>query len=264
MQITPTAAPPSLDEAVQLWGVSKSYSLGSTQITALNEVTVGFLAGTFTAVMGPSGSGKSTLMHCAAGLDAPDRGRVVLAGTDLGALSERRLTEVRRRSVGFVFQSFNLVAALTAGQNVALPLRLAGERPTPEQVSDALAAVGLADRAGHRPSELSGGQQQRVALARALVTRPAVLFADEPTGALDATSSRDVLARLRGMVDDHGQTVITVTHDAMVAAAADRVLFLADGRVVDDLVRSASRDWDAATIAGRMADLESQPVGTVS
>lgn len=238
--------------AVAVDGVTKTYGADSQTVTALDDVSIDFAARTFTAVMGPSGSGKSTLMHCAAGLERPDSGTIRIGGTDLGPLNERRRTELRRRQVGFVFQAFNLVASLTALQNVALPLRLDGKRPSQETILAALEAVGLGDRAGHRPAELSGGQQQRVALARALVTEPTVLFADEPTGALDLTSSREVLCRLRDLVDTRGQTVITVTHDPVVAAAADRVVFLADGRIVDDVRGNLA----AGDIAARMTRLE--------
>jgi putative ABC transport system ATP-binding protein len=238
--------------AVELQGVTKRYGDGESAVTALDRLDAAFPAGTFTAVMGPSGSGKSTLLHCAAGLDRATTGEVVIDGTPVSGLSERRLTRLRRARVGFVFQAFNLVPALTAAQNVALPLRLAGRRPAAGEVAAVLAEVGLADRAGHRPSELSGGQQQRVAIARALVTRPAVLFADEPTGALDAASGRDVLGLLRTAVDRHGQTIVMVTHDPFAAAHADRVLFLADGCVVDSLPSPAG----AQEIAIRTARLE--------
>jgi putative ABC transport system ATP-binding protein len=220
---------------VQLWSVSKTYGRGDGAVTALNEVSVAFPAGTFTAVMGPSGSGKSTLLQCAAGLDRPTAGRVVIAGTDLTGLSETRRTLLRRDQIGFVFQSFNLMPSLTAAQNVELPIRLAGRRPDRALVRHALASVGLADRAGHRPGELSGGQQQRVAIARAFVTQPAVLFADEPTGALDTTTGHDVLKLLRDLVDRHRRTIVMVTHDPVAASFADRVLFLADGRVAGEL-----------------------------
>jgi putative ABC transport system ATP-binding protein len=251
--MTTTETPTQLDEAVQLWSVQKVYGTGDQAVTALDSVTVGFPAGTFTAVMGPSGSGKSTLLQCAAGLDRPTGGKVLVAGADLGPLNETALTVLRRQRIGFVFQAFNLLPALTAEQNVALPLRLAGRRPSGVEVRAALAEVGLADRAGHRPSELSGGQQQRVAIARALITRPAVLFADEPTGALDNASSRGVLRLLRELVDKHRQTVIMVTHDPVVAAYADRVLFLADGRLVDEF---RTPPLTAGAIATRMAELE--------
>ncbi|MFC8915420.1 ABC transporter ATP-binding protein [Streptomyces sp. NPDC057116] len=221
-------------------------------VTALDGVDLDFRTGSFTAVMGPSGSGKSTLLQCAAGLDRPTSGRVEVDGTDLGGLSERRLTLLRRERIGFVFQAFNLLPSLTAAQNVALPLRLAGRRPSRSEVRGVLARVGLADRAGHRPAELSGGQQQRVALARALITRPAVLFGDEPTGALDTTTSRDVLRMLRELVDREGQTIIMVTHDPVAASYADRVVFLVDGRVTGELAAPT-----AERVAGRMAGLES-------
>jgi putative ABC transport system ATP-binding protein len=221
--------------AVELRAVTRRYGAGERAVTALDRVDGRFEAGTFTAVMGPSGSGKSTLLHCAAGLDRVTEGTVVIDGVPLDGLSERALTRLRRARVGFVFQAFNLIPALTAAQNVALPLRLARRRPAAGEVEKVLAEVGLAGRAGHRPGELSGGQQQRVAIARALVTRPAVLFADEPTGALDARSGAEVLRLLRDAVDRHRQTIVMVTHDPLAAAHADRVLFLADGRVVDEL-----------------------------
>ncbi|WP_281903912.1 ABC transporter ATP-binding protein [Phytohabitans aurantiacus] len=236
---------------VMLREVRAVYGTGPTRVTALDGVTVGFDSGTFTAVMGPSGSGKSTLLHCAAGLDRPVEGTVTIEGTLLNALDETALTRLRRDRIGFVFQAYNLVSSLTAAQNVALPVRLAGRRPDPDQVAAALAAVGLAGRAGHRPSQLSGGEQQRVALARALLRRPAVVFADEPTGALDSATSRQVLDILRGLVDRDGQTVVMVTHDPMAAGYADRVLILADGRLVEDLTDASAED-----IAARTARLE--------
>ncbi|MEV6589951.1 ABC transporter ATP-binding protein [Streptomyces acidicola] len=218
-------------------------------VTALDGVDLDFAAGTFTAVMGPSGSGKSTLLQCAAGLDRPTSGTVAVDGTDLAGLNERRLTLLRRERIGFVFQAFNLLPSLTAAQNVALPLRLAGRRPSRAAVLQALARVGLAERAGHRPTQLSGGQQQRVALARALITRPAVLFGDEPTGALDTTTSREVLTLLRELVDQEGQTTVMVTHDPVAAAHADRVVFLVDGRLHGELA-GASAERVAAYMAG--------------
>jgi putative ABC transport system ATP-binding protein len=223
--------------AVGLDSVTKVYGSGARAVTALDTVTMAFAAGHFTAIMGPSGSGKTTLLQVAAGIDRPTSGQVRIGGTELGRLSERRLTVLRRRRVGFVFQSFNLMGSLTAEQNVALPLRLDGRRPTARVVREALARVGLADRARHRPAELSGGQQQRVAIARALVTRPQVVFADEPTGALDRRSGRAVLDLLREAVDGFGQTLVMVTHDPVAAARADRVVFLADGRLVGELDR---------------------------
>jgi putative ABC transport system ATP-binding protein len=214
---------------VELRGVRRTYR----EVTALDGVTIGFAAGTFTAIMGPSGSGKSTLLQCAAGLDRPDAGTVLVDGTDLGRLGEAGLARLRRTRIGFVFQAFNLLPMLTAEQNVGLPLRLAGRRPQRTTVRRALAEVGLAGRERHRPDALSGGQQQRVAIARALVTGPAVVFADEPTGALDTASGTEILGLLRRLVDT-GQTVVMVTHDPAAAAAADRVLTLTDGRITAD------------------------------
>ncbi|RPK48794.1 ABC transporter ATP-binding protein YtrE [Streptomyces sp. ADI92-24] len=222
-------------------------------MTALDGVSLDIPRGTFTAVMGPSGSGKSTLLQCTAGLDRPTGGQVFLGDTELSGLSERRLTLLRRSRIGFVFQAFNLLPSLTAEQNVALPLRLAGRRPKRAEVLDVLERVGLRERAGHRPGELSGGQQQRVALARALVTRPDVLFGDEPTGALDSTTGREVLSTLRTMADG-GQTVIMVTHDPVAASCADRVLFLADGRVQGELHSPAAEE-----IAARMTRMAAVP-----
>ncbi|MFJ9185325.1 ABC transporter ATP-binding protein [Streptomyces anulatus] len=233
--------------AVRLRSVTSSYGRDGSTVKALDDVSLTMRRGTFTAVMGPSGSGKSTLLHCVAGLDRPTGGRVLLGDTDLTGLSEARLTRLRRGRIGFVFQAFNLLPSLTAAQNVALPLRLAGRRPRKAEVLHALDQVGLRGRAGHRPGELSGGQQQRVAIARALVTRPEVLFGDEPTGALDSTAGRVVLGLLRAMTDE-GRTVIMVTHDPVAASFADRVVFLADGRIRDEL--------DAPTaerVAARMA-----------
>ncbi|MFI6262230.1 ABC transporter ATP-binding protein [Micromonospora sp. NPDC051006] len=237
-------------QTVTLTGLRVAYGSGLRRVTALDGVTTGFAGGTFTAVMGPSGSGKSTLLHCAAGLDRPTEGTVTVDGVRLDQLGEDELTRLRRDRIGFVFQAFNLISTLTAAQNVELPLRLAGRRPEPRDVTAALAAVGLADRARHRPGELSGGEQQRVAIARALITRPAVLFADEPTGALDSAASRQVLRLLRGLVDEHGQTVVMVTHDPTAAANADRILLLADGRLADELTGPLT----AASVAARVAD----------
>ncbi|WLQ42343.1 ABC transporter ATP-binding protein [Streptomyces laculatispora] len=239
--------------AVRLRSVTRSYGRKSGAVTALDGVSLDIPRGTFTAVMGPSGSGKSTLLQCTAGLDRPTGGQVFLGDTELTGLSERRLTLLRRSRIGFVFQAFNLLPSLTAEQNVALPLRLAGRRPKRGEVLDVLERVGLRERAGHRPGELSGGQQQRVALARALVTRPDVLFGDEPTGALDSTTGREVLSMLRTMADG-GQTVIMVTHDPVAASCADRVLFLADGRVQGELHSPA-----AEQIAARMTRMAAVP-----
>ncbi len=236
--------------AVALERVSKVYGRGPGAVRALDEVTIAFPAGGYTAVMGPSGSGKTTLLQCAAGLDRPTAGTVRIGETELGRLSERQRAVLRRRRVGFVFQSFNLVASLSAEQNVALPLRLDGRRPRRGSVLEALGRVGLAERARHRPAELSGGQQQRVAIARALVSEPDVLFADEPTGALDIHSGASVLDALRAAVDSLGQTVVMVTHDPVAAARADRVLFMADGKLVDGLDAPS-----AAQVAERLAGL---------
>jgi putative ABC transport system ATP-binding protein len=246
----PAAMVPRTTPAVALRGVSRTYGTGLAAVRAVDRVDLEFPRGTWTAVMGPSGSGKSTLLHCAAGLERVDAGQVLVGDTDITAASDGELTALRRDRIGFVFQSFNLLGALTAEQNVALPLRLAGRRPPGSQVRAVLAAVGMADRARHRPRELSGGQQQRVAIARAMVTRPEVLFADEPTGALDSTSARTVLALLRAMVDG-GQTIVMVTHDPAAAAHADAVVFLRDGRVDDLIVGATARD-----VADRLVALE--------
>ncbi len=227
--------------AVELHGVTRVYGSRSVAVRALDNVDIAVTPGSWTAVMGPSGSGKSTLLHCAAGLEQVTSGRVLIAGQEITGASEAELTQLRRTEVGFVFQSFNLIGSLTAEQNVAMPLRLAGRRPGRRQVREVLASVGLADRARHRPRELSGGQQQRVAIARAMVTRPAVLFADEPTGALDTRSARVVLGLLRAMVDQDAQTIVMVTHDPAAAATADRVVFLSDGRIVDQLDRPSAK-----------------------
>jgi putative ABC transport system ATP-binding protein len=211
---------------------TKVYGRDATRVTALDEVTVGFPARRFTAIMGPSGSGKSTLMHCTAGLDTLTSGHAYIEGTDLSALSERALTRLRRDRVGFVFQAFNLVPTLTAFENITLPLALAGRRIDRRWVDEVVETVGLWSRRNHRPAELSGGQQQRVAVARALASRPAIIFADEPTGNLDSQASREILAFMRTAVDDFDQTVVMVTHDPDAAAFAHHVLHLDDGRIV--------------------------------
>jgi len=221
--------------AVTLNGVSRRFGKGESAVRALVDVSIAFAPASFTAIMGPSGSGKTTLLQCAAGLDRPDEGSVLLNGIELSRFGERRLARLRRREIGFVFQSFNLLPSLTAAQNVVLPLRLAGRHPRRRLAGEALARVGLRERARHRPAQLSGGQQQRVAIARALVTEPTVIFADEPTGALDRRSSREVLGLLREASERDGRTVVMVTHDPVAAAVADRVVFLADGRIVDEL-----------------------------
>jgi putative ABC transport system ATP-binding protein len=212
----------------------RTYGEGQAAVHALRGVTLDFPAGQFTAIMGPSGSGKSTLMHLLAGLDRPTSGSVMLDGSELSELDDSELTRLRRDRLGFVFQAFNLVPVLTAEENILLPLTLAGRKPDRERYDTLIDAVGLADRLTHRPSELSGGQQQRVAVARALVHRPAVVFADEPTGNLDSKSSDEVLGLLRHAVDDFGQTVIMVTHDPHAASVADRIVVLRDGEVVHD------------------------------
>ena len=226
---------PTTTAAVVLEGVTKTYGGGEGSVRALDDVSLAFERGTFTAIMGPSGSGKTTLVQAAAGLDWPDRGTVRIGDDELTRMREKRLARLRRRRVGFVFQSFNLLPSLTAEQNVVLPLRLAGQRPGRRAAREALARVGLADRARHRPAQLSGGAQQRVAIARALVCEPDVIFADEPTGALDSRSARQVLGILREATDRDGRTIVMVTHDPVAAAVADRVLFLADGRIVDEI-----------------------------
>ncbi|WP_203567914.1 ABC transporter ATP-binding protein [Aestuariimicrobium ganziense] len=213
----------------------KTYGTGDAQVVALDDVSVEVLPARLTAVMGPSGSGKSTLMHCMAGLDRPTSGRALIGSTDVGTLKDAALTKLRRERIGFIFQQFNLVATLTAKENILLPLAIAGRKPDPEWYDAVIEAVGLADRLSHKPSQLSGGQQQRVACARALVGRPEIVFADEPTGNLDSTSAGEVLNFLRHSVDDLGQTVVMVTHDPVSASYADRALFLADGRIVEDV-----------------------------
>jgi len=212
----------------------RTYGEGEAAVHALRGVTIAFPPGQFTAIMGPSGSGKSTLMHLLAGLDRPSSGSVVVAGQELANLDDRKLTQLRRDKLGFVFQAFNLIPVLTARENITLPLTLAGRQTDQEWENTLIDAVGLRDRLSHRPSELSGGQQQRVAIARALVSRPDVVFADEPTGNLDSKSSAEVLALLRRAVDEFGQTVIMVTHDAGAASTADRVVMLQDGAIVHD------------------------------
>jgi len=216
--------------------LTKVYGEGDAAVRALDGVSVAFEASRFTAIMGPSGSGKSTLLHCMAGLDTPTQGKVLIGDVDLTALSEKELTLLRREKVGFVFQTFNLVPTLTAAENITLPLDIAGEKPEPGWFDRVVDSVRLRDRLDHRPSELSGGQQQRVAGARALVSRPAIVFADEPTGNLDSRSGAELLAFLRSAVDDHGQTIVMVTHDARAASHADRVVFLDDGRIVDEML----------------------------
>jgi putative ABC transport system ATP-binding protein len=239
---TPTTTRPP---AARVVDATKVYGAGPTAVVALDGVTVDLEAGRFTAVMGPSGSGKSTLMHCVAGLDTLTEGHVAVGGVELGTLSDKELTLLRRDHVGFVFQAFNLVPTLSAHENIVLPDRLAGRSPEPGWLDEVVRAVGLGDRLAHRPSELSGGQQQRVAVARALAGRPEVIFADEPTGNLDSRAGTEILTFMRRAVDDMGQTIVMVTHDPVAAAHADAVVFLADGRVVDTMdAPSADRVLD--------------------
>jgi putative ABC transport system ATP-binding protein len=244
------ASEPFRQTAVRAEQAVKIYGAGDTQVRALDRVDVAIAAGRWTAIMGPSGSGKSTLMHCMAGLDTLTSGRIIVGGVDLAGLSDKQLTRLRREKVGFVFQSFNLVPTLTAAENITLPSALGGRKPDAHWFDEVVHAVGLANRLRHRPSELSGGQQQRVAVARALVTKPAVLFADEPTGNLDSRSSAEVLQLIRSAVESMQQTVVMVTHDPAAAAHADEVLFLADGRIVD-----AMQQPTADRVLGRMSAL---------
>ena len=223
-------------------GIVRRYGEGDTAVDALRGVSVDIARGRLTAVMGPSGSGKSTLMHILAGLDKPTSGEVSVAGVEITGLDDTELTTLRRDHIGFIFQFFNLLPMLTAAENIALPLKLAGGSPDPDWLAELIDKVGLGDRLTHRPAELSGGQQQRVAVARALVSRPSVMFADEPTGNLDSTTGGEILALLRDSVDSLGQTTVMVTHDAHAAAIADRVLFLADGNIVRDRGRSSAHE----------------------
>ncbi|MFE7610588.1 ABC transporter ATP-binding protein [Streptomyces celluloflavus] len=218
-------------------GLTKVYGSGDTQVVALDQVSITFKEGEFTAIMGPSGCGKSTLMHCAAGLDSPTSGSVRIGTTELSTLNERRLTQLRRDRIGFIFQAFNLLPTLTALENITLPLTIAGRRPDPQWLERVVAMVGLAGRLGHRPAQLSGGQQQRVAVARALAAQPAIIFGDEPTGNLDSRAGAEVLGFLRDSVRELGQTVVMVTHDPVAAGYADRVVFLSDGQLVDEMTR---------------------------
>ncbi|MEO9324421.1 ABC transporter ATP-binding protein [Nocardioides sp. C4-1] len=245
-----TAEPARPDVAARVVGLTKTYGKDDAVVHALAGVTLDLHAGEFTAVMGPSGSGKSTLMHVCAALDRPDEGEVYIGDRAIGGLKDKELTLLRRDEIGFVFQSFNLVPTLTAQENILLPLAIAGRKPDQAWFDSVIATVGLTDRLGHKPNELSGGQQQRVAVARALVSRPRIVFADEPTGNLDSRSGAEVLDLLRASVDDHGQTVVMVTHDPVAAAYTDRVVFLVDGRVVEE-----RRDPDRDAILEIMARL---------
>jgi putative ABC transport system ATP-binding protein len=262
-----TEAAPTARTVVSAAGLTRRYGAGDTAVDALRGVSIDIPRGHLTAVMGPSGSGKSTLMHILAGLDRPTEGSVEIDGVDITALKDTELTKLRREHIGFVFQFFNLLPMLTAEENVTLPMAIAGRKPERAWLEELLESTGLADRRQHRPSELSGGQQQRVAIARALLTRPTVLFADEPTGNLDSHTSDEILELLRDAVTTYGQTTVMVTHDAKAATIADRVLFLADGLVVQEL-RHASQHEILEAI-GEVSSLSSvvaagaRPEGTV-
>jgi putative ABC transport system ATP-binding protein len=240
--MTTITIPTRTATAAQAHGVSKVYGTGDATVAALDDVSVGLQAGQFTAIMGPSGSGKSTLLHVLAGLDRPTSGSVYVGDTELTSLGDKALTLLRRDRIGFIFQSFNLLPTLTAAENIVLPMRIAGRKPDPHWVATIAETVGLTSRLGHRPTQLSGGQQQRVAAARALASRPDIVFADEPTGALDSRSGTELLRFLRKAVDDLGQTVVMVTHDPNAAAYADRVLYLADGQVVHEMHSPTAED----------------------
>jgi putative ABC transport system ATP-binding protein len=242
---------PETRNAARAVDLTKTYGQGDAAVHALRGVTVAFAEGEFTAIMGSSGSGKSTLLHCLAGLDTPTSGSVLIGDTDLTTLSEKELTRLRRDRVGFVFQAYNLIPTLSAEENITLPMDIAGRDVDTAWFDAVVDAVGLRDRLGHRPAELSGGQQQRVAGARALVSRPAIVFADEPTGNLDSRSGAELLAFLRDAVSSHGQTIVMVTHDAGAASFADRIVFLADGNVVDEM-----REPTADLVHDRLKSLE--------
>ena len=239
----------SLSAAAAARSVMKIYGSGGTEVQALADITVDIPAGRFTAIMGPSGSGKSTLMHCLAGLDTVTSGQVFVGDTDLSTLSDRELTKLRRERIGFIFQSFNLIPTLSARENITLPLTLAGRKPDRQWMETIVHTVGLGNRMKHRPSELSGGQQQRVAVARALVSRPQIIFADEPTGNLDSRTGGEILDFMAAAVREMGQTIVMVTHDATAAARADAVLFLADGQLVDTMTEP-----NATRVLDRMKD----------
>ena len=249
-ETTLPAAPPQ-PSAARAVDLRKVYGEGDAAVEALRGVNVELATGEFTAIMGPSGSGKSTLLHCLAGLDTPTAGTVFVGDTDITRLNDKRLTELRRDKVGFVFQAYNLVPTLTAGENITLPLDIAGRDVDRAWFDEVVATIGLGDRLHHRPSQLSGGQQQRVAGARALVSRPEIVFADEPTGNLDSRSGQELLSFLRSAVEDHGQTIVMVTHDANAASYADRVIFLSDGHIVDEM-----RDPTAERVLDRLKSLE--------
>ncbi len=243
---TASAVSSGQETVVDARDVTRVFGEGHTAVAALRGVSVDISAGKLTAVMGPSGSGKSTLMHILAGLDKPTSGSVHIAGIEITTLGDTPLTKLRREHIGFIFQFFNLLPMLNARENILLPLTIAGEKPDPAWFDDLIDRVGIKDRLGHRPAELSGGQQQRVAIARALVSRPTVVFADEPTGNLDSTSSGEILELMRTSVEAYGQTTVMVTHDAQAAAMADRILFLADGQIVQEMPRSTRHEILAA------------------
>ena len=246
----PAAAAPPAGTVVEACNLTRVYGTGEARVAALDGVTLTVARGQFVAVMGPSGSGKSTLLHCLAGLDTPTSGNVLIAGRDLSSMSDRQLTAVRRDQLGFIFQSFNLLPTLTAAENILLPMRLAHRRPDPAWHDAVVAALDIGDRLSHRPAELSGGQQQRVAVARALIGRPRVVFADEPTGALDTASAAALLRTLARMCESFGQTVVMVTHDENAAAATSRIIRLRDGRIIgDDAVRRPTSTHAAAAPA---------------
>ncbi|NJQ06700.1 ABC transporter ATP-binding protein [Streptomyces lonarensis] len=234
-------------------GVTKAYGAGDTQVLALDQVSVSIERGAFTAIMGPSGSGKSTLMHCLAGLDSVTSGKVWVGDTEITGLKEKNLTKLRRDSIGFIFQAFNLLPTLTAAENITLPMDIAGTKPDQAWLDTVVNTVGLSGRLKHRPNQLSGGQQQRVAVARALASRPAIIFGDEPTGNLDSRAGAEVLQFLRKSVDELGQTIVMVTHDPVAAAYADRIVFLADGRIVDEMI-----DPTADKVLDRMRGFDAQ------
>jgi putative ABC transport system ATP-binding protein len=259
MATTATTTTPDTATAVRVRGATKVYGTGSTQVRAVDGIDVRVPSGEFIAVMGPSGSGKSTLLHCMAGLDRLTEGTITIAGTELSTLNDKQLTVLRREQVGFVFQAYNLVPTLDARANITLPVDLAGSRLDQAWFDQIVEVLGLADRLSHKPAQLSGGQQQRVAAARALVTRPAVVFADEPTGALDSNSSAELLGFLRRASREFGQTIVMVTHDPTAASYADRILFLADGQIVDEL-----REPDPDAVLERMKRLEPRPTGSTT
>ncbi len=251
MSAAPTTSVPAARAAARAVDLRKTYGSGDSEVRALDGVSIDLAAREFTAIMGPSGSGKSTLMHCLAALDTPTSGQVVIGDTDLSRLRDKALTALRRDQIGFVFQAYNLVPTLSARENILLPLSLAGRKPDQQWFDTVVDTVGLRDRLGHRPAEMSGGQQQRVACARALVSKPEIVFADEPTGNLDSTSGAEVLSFLRRSVDEFGQTIVMVTHDAVAASYCDRVVFLADGRIVDEI-----RNPDREQILEHMTSLQ--------